>query len=140
MNSSIIRISSAMCGVVFLISSCATPPDKIEAAYVSPIQYEDYTCDQIKAEAGRVSDRAAHSLGIQQKKAKNDAVKTGVAIVLFWPAVFFIDGKGANESEVARLKGEMETLEKVSIQKDCGIEFQRVEPIEPPKKTPKHLT
>lgn len=110
-----------------LLASCATPPDKIEAAYVSPIQYESYTCEQIAAEAGRVSDRAAQALGIQQKKAQGDAVKVGVALVLFWPAALFVDGKGANESEVARLKGEMDTLEKVSIQKNCGIEFQRPE-------------
>lgn len=111
-----------------LLTSCATPPDKIEAAYVSPIQYENYTCEQIAAEAGRVSDRAAQALGVQKKKAQGDAVKVGVALVLFWPAALFVDGKGANESEVARLKGEMDTLEKVSIQKDCGIEFQRPEP------------
>ena len=110
-----------------LLESCATPPDKIEAAYVSPIQYESYTCEQIAAEAGRVSDRAAQALGVQQKKAQGDAVKVGVALVLFWPAALFVDGKGANESEVARLKGEMDTLEKVSIQKNCGIEFQRPE-------------
>jgi hypothetical protein len=110
-----------------LLASCATPPDKIEAAYVSPIQYESYTCEQIAAEAGRVSDRAAQALGVQQKKAQGDAVKVGVALVLFWPAALFVDGKGANESEVARLKGEMDTLEKVSIQKNCGIEFQRPE-------------
>lgn len=110
-----------------LLASCATPPDKIEAAYVSPIQYENYTCEQIAAEAGRVSDRALQALGAQKKKAQNDAVKVGVALVLFWPAALFVDGKGANESEVARLKGEMETLEKVSIQKECGIQFQRPE-------------
>ncbi len=112
---------------VGLLASCATPPDKIEAAYVSPIQYENYTCDQISAEAARVSDRAAQALGVQKKKSQGDAVKVGVALILFWPAALFVDGKGANESEVARLKGEMDTLEKVSIQKECGIQFQRPE-------------
>lgn len=110
-----------------LLASCATPPDKIEAAYVSPIQYDNYSCDQIASEAGRVSDRASQALGTQKKKAQGDAVKVGVGIVLFWPALLFVDGKGANESEIARLKGEMDTLEKVSIQKECGIQFRRPE-------------
>jgi hypothetical protein len=115
-----------------ILGGCATPPDKIEAAYVSPITYQEYTCDQIGQEAARVSDRAAQSLGVQQKKAQNDAVKVGVGIVLFWPALLFVDGKGANETEVARLKGQMDALEQVSIQKNCGIQFQRPEP---PKNT-----
>lgn len=121
------KITSITLGSLLLLGACATPPDKIDAAYVSPIQYEDYTCEQIAAEAGRVSDRAAQALGVQKKKAQGDAVKVGVALILFWPAALFVDGKGANESEVARLKGEMDTLEKVSIQKECGIQFQRPE-------------
>ena len=124
------KLSNCVFASALVLGACATPPEKIEAAYVSPIQYENYTCEQIAAEAGRVSDRAAQALGIQKKKAQGDAVKVGVALVLFWPAALFVDGKSANESEVARLKGEMDTLEKVSIQKNCGIEFQRPEPPE----------
>ena len=117
-------ISTALAALMLFVAGCATPPDKIETAYVSPLQYENYTCEQIQAEALRVSDRAAHAMGIQKKKAKNDAVKVGVALVIFWPAALFVAGKGANEHEVARLKGEIEALEKVSIQKECGIQFQ----------------
>ena len=112
-----------VCGVT--ISSCATAPDKIQASYVSPLAYESYNCNQLSQEAERISYRAADATGVQHKKAKNDAVATGVALILFWPALFFIKGKGASESEVARLKGEMEAVEKVSIQKDCNIQFRR---------------
>ena len=107
-------------------SSCATAPDKIEASYVSPLAYERYNCDQLSQEAERLSYRAADATGAQRKKAKNDAVATGVALVLFWPALFFIKGKGdASESEIARLKGKMEAIEKVSIQKSCNIQFRQ---------------
>lgn len=123
---------AALGAVGVLFGACATPPDKIEAAYVSPLTYENYSCEQIGQEAARVSDRAAQALGIQKKKADGDAVKMGVGLVLFWPALLFVDGKGANEHEVARLKGEMDALEKVSVQKGCGYEFQR--PV-PPKNT-----
>ena len=120
-------ITAVACASTMVLGACATPPDKIEAAYVSPITYESYTCEQIGQEAARVSDRAAQALGVQKKKATGDAVKVGVALVLFWPAALFVSGKGSNESEVARLKGEMDTLEKVSIQKNCGIQFQQPE-------------
>ncbi|MGB7285409.1 MAG: hypothetical protein WBC71_00590 [Salaquimonas sp.] len=111
--------------LVGMLSACASKPKDIEAAYVSPLNYEPYTCDQLSLEAQRVSARAAEATGAQQKKASNDAVAVGVGLVLFWPALFFIKGNGAKEAELARLKGEMETIEKVSIQKNCGFDFQR---------------
>lgn len=120
--------STLIISTTLAVAGCATPPDKIEASYVSPIQYENYTCEQIGQEATRVSERASQALGVQKKKAQSDAVKVGVALVLFWPAALFVSGKGANETEVARLKGEMDTLQKVAIQKECGIEFQQPEP------------
>lgn len=108
-----------------LISSCATKPDKIEAAYVSPLGYNGYTCDQLSQEAARVSQNAAKAVGAQDKKAKNDAATVGIGLILFWPALLFVKGSGTTEAEVARLKGEMETIKQVSIQKQCGFEFQQ---------------
>jgi len=112
-----------MSGGIF-ISSCASKPEDIAPTYVSPLQYEQYTCDQLGAEAARLSGRAAEISGVQQKKASGDAVAMGVSLILFWPAIFFIKGKGATESEVARLKGEMEAVERAAIQKNCGFEFR----------------
>mgnify|MGYP005871194703 CR=1 FL=1 len=106
------------------LSACAQKAEKISPAYVSPLTYQDYSCKQIAAEASRVSGRAAELAGVQDKQAKNDAVATGVALVLLWPAAFFIKGDKGTATELARLKGELETLEKVSIQKKCGIEFR----------------
>lgn len=119
----IIKIATAISFAVS-VTACASKPKDIEASYVSPLTYEPYTCEQLAAEAQRISARAAEASGVQQKKAQGDAVAVGVALVLFWPAVFFVKGKGANEAEVARLKGEMEAIEKVSIQKNCGFQFQ----------------
>jgi hypothetical protein len=63
--------------------------------------------------------------GVQNKKASDDAVATGVAIVLFWPAAFFIKGDQETAGELARLKGELDALEQTSIQKNCGIVFKK---------------
>jgi len=43
------------------------------------------------------------------------------AVVIFWPAAFFVKGDGQNAAELARLKGEFEALEKVSIEKNCNL-------------------
>jgi hypothetical protein len=112
-------------GVSLVLVGCASSASNIEAAYVSPMNYESYSCAQLEQEAERVSQRAIEVTGRQNERATRDAVATGVGIVLFWPALFFVRGDGAQAAEVARLKGEMETIEKVSIQKNCAINFQR---------------
>jgi hypothetical protein len=117
------RVGLLLCVVSCV--GCASSSNDIQPQYVSPIQYQHLSCSQIGAEAQRISRRVAEVSGVQDEKANGDAVATGVALVLFWPAAFFIKGDGATAAELGRLKGEFEALEKVSIQKGCGIRFQR---------------
>lgn len=116
-------IAFTLSGLVSL-AGCAEKSDKITAAYISPLQYQSYSCGQIQAEAQRVSGRVAEIAGVQDKQANNDAVATGVALVLFWPAAFFIGGNKENAGQLSRLKGEIDALEQANIQKKCGIEFR----------------
>lgn len=109
----------------FSLSACADSSSEIAATYISPLQYQSFTCPQLAEEARRVSSRAAELSGVQDKKATNDAVVTGVAIVLFWPAAFFIGGNKETRAQLSRLKGELEAIEQASIRKNCGIEFKK---------------
>lgn len=106
------------------LAGCAQKSEDVQGAYVSPMMYQSYNCKQIEQEARRVSARTAQIAGVQDKKASNDAVATGVALVLFWPAAFFIGGNKENAAELGRLKGELEALEKISIEKRCNITFR----------------
>lgn len=108
-----------------LLVGCATRAENISAAYVSPIQYQSYTCQQLQEEAARVSARAMVASGAQDQKANNDAVATGVGVILFWPALFFIKGDAASAQEIAQLKGDMDAVEQANIQKKCGLQLQR---------------
>ncbi len=105
--------------------ACASYSEKVAATYVSPIIYENLTCRQIAEESARVSRRAAEAAGVQDSQATKDSVVTGVAIVVFWPAAFFVGGDKGNAAELARLKGEMDALEQTSIKKNCGIQFRQ---------------
>lgn len=107
------------------LAACAKSADQVTAAYVSPITFQTYTCHQLAEEAERVSARAVVLTGAQNKQATSDAVATTVAVVIFWPAAFMVGGDNAQTAELARLKGEMETIEQVSIQKKCGIVFEK---------------
>ncbi len=111
-------------------SGCAQKSDKINAAYVSPVAYQSFSCRQLSEEAQRVSSRASQMMGVQNKQAEQYAVATGVALVLFWPAAFFIKGNKGNAAEVSRLKGEMEAIEKALIKKGCKIQFAEMTPKE----------
>jgi hypothetical protein len=108
-----------------LLAACASSSDAIKPAYISPLQYQGLTCQQIGGEMERVSRRASEVAGVQDSNKTTDAWVTGATIVLFWPAAFFIKGDGPTAAELARLKGEFEALEQVSIQKNCNMRVQK---------------
>lgn len=107
------------------LSMCASRSSDIAATYVSPLAYSNLNCRQIGQEAERVSARAAQVAGVQDSKATGDAVATGVGVVLFWPALFFIRGDSTTGAELGRLKGEMDAIERAAIEKRCNISFRR---------------
>jgi hypothetical protein len=105
------------------LAACASAPKDIAPAYVSTGLYENLSCTQLRAEAEAVSARAIAASGQQEKNRSQDVGMTTVAVVLFWPAAFFMKGDGAAAAEVARLKGEMQAIEQVNRIKNCGITF-----------------
>jgi len=121
-------VIAAACSAAIVLSGCAQQSSKIEAARVSTVGYDKLSCNQIKTEAQKVALRAGELTGEQNKAATNDAVATGVALVVFWPAVFLIRGNKTKAAELSRLKGELEALEAVSEKKKCGIVFQKEAP------------
>lgn len=104
------------------LGACAHSSDEIGAQYVSSIQYANYDCQQIAAEEQRVAARVSQLKGEVDSNATGDTVATTVGVILFWPALFFIDGDGPEANEYARLKGEHEALQKASIEKKCGMQ------------------
>jgi hypothetical protein len=62
--------------------------------------------------------------GAQDQKRSNDALATAAAVVVFWPAAFFVGGNGQTAAELGQLKGQMAAIEQASIAKKCAIQFQ----------------
>ena len=123
-NTRMIKAVSTLLILTFL-AACAKQPDKISASYVSPLQYQGYTCNQIDLELTRVTKAVAEVTGQQQKEADKDAVAMGVGLILFWPALFFLIGEDKKE-ELARLKGEYQALQDIAKQKECKKEEIKV--------------
>ena len=107
------------------ISACAPNASEIAPTYVSPLAFADYSCSQLSQEAQRVSAAVATATNQQNQAAQDDAAATAIALVLFWPAAFMINGDNGNSAELARLRGEMTAIEQANIQRNCGIQFER---------------
>ncbi len=107
-------------GTSMLLASCATSPDKVSAQYVSPLQYQSYSCEQIAEELSRVNVRVSEVAGVQQRESNKDKIKMGVGLVIFWPALFLLATDGDKKQELGRLKGEYDALESQANTKNCS--------------------
>lgn len=112
------QLCALLLSVGLVISGCASRPESIESAYVSPLEYQDYSCSQLGQELRRIGRKVQEVAGDQSGQATGDAVAMGVGLVIFWPALFFLIGDDRAE-ELARLKGESEAVEQAAIAKDC---------------------
>jgi hypothetical protein len=118
-------------GIVALgaaLGGCASSAADITPAYVSPVIYQQYTCVQLAQEAQAVSTRAAALSGAQDHQRTNDGLATAAAVVVFWPAAFFVGGDKQTAAELAQMKGQMVAVEQASIAKKCNIQFQGQRP------------
>jgi hypothetical protein len=120
-NLGIVVLSAALCG-------CATSSAEITPAYVSPVMFQGYTCQQLALEAQALSTRAATLSGVQDSQRTKDQWTTAAAVVVFWPAAFLVSGDKQTAAELAQIKGQMVAVEQASIAKNCNIKFQNRPP------------
>jgi len=114
-------------GIVVLgaaLAGCASSSADITPTYVSPMLYQSYNCQQLGLEAQSVSARAAALSGAQDSQRTKDTIATTAAVIIFWPAAFFVGGDKQTAAELAQMKGQMVSIEQASIAKKCNIQFQ----------------
>ena len=120
-------ITGALCAAVLLgataLGGCASSTGGIEPAHVSSSKYSGYSCSRLRRESTRISNRAQTIAGKVDKRASNDAIAMGVALVVFWPAAFLVKGDGPEADEYAELLGERRAIEKAAKRKGCKIKF-----------------
>ena len=127
MKSLMLIIVSLFVGFLLLTGGCAKDSGKIAAAYVSPLEYQDYNCSQLGGELSRVGRRVQEISGMQDEEAGEDAWVMGIGMVLFWPSLFFLEGNTGREAELGRLKGEIDAIEQAATLKDCHSLMTRIE-------------
>jgi len=108
----------SVCSAMTLVG-CAKPPQKIEAAYQSPVIYKHLSCREIIKERNTVVAKVNEATGQQKKNSTNDAVAMGVGLVLFWPSLFFIRSGKQVDGQLAAYKGQYDALTAAGEQKGC---------------------
>ena len=118
--SSITRKSVAALSIAaVLLPGCASRPDNVVASHVSSSRYADRTCKSLARELDEVQDALRAQSAKLNDKATQDAVVTGVGVILFWPVLFALGNNAGLEGDVARLKGEEQAIRKQMREADC---------------------
>lgn len=104
---------------IALATGCSTAPDKISPQYVSPEKYAGLSCQQIQNNVNDVDRRVSAMHDKLRKERNKDNAATAIGLILFWPALFFIDGDSPDANTYARLKGEAEALTEAQYRKGC---------------------
>lgn len=108
---------------IICLNGCASKSSDIPATYISPNEYASYSCPTLESEMRDISRRVGVITGQVDKEASNDSWQMGIGLVLFWPALFFLEGgDGALQAEYALLKGKYEAVTTQHKSKNCEQE------------------
>ena len=105
----------------FLLASCASGSRDIPSASISPLQYQNFTCNQLIDEGKRLQSKAFELAGHIDKAAENDKTTAGLSILFFPPAAFALGGNKAQEAEYSRVKGEHEAVQRNLSARNCSL-------------------
>ena len=102
----------------FLVGCAIAPKATREyvATYVSPLKYKDYTCERIAVEVPpRVKEASELRYKLDRDTGDDDY---GLLLFLFLPMQANF---GYPAAQYSQLKGELEALKQVAIQKGCSF-------------------
>ena len=119
MNTRFARSTIAVTAAALLLPACATRPENVAASHVSSSRYSERTCKSLVRELDEVQDALRAQSGKLNDKATQDAVVTGVGVILFWPVLFALGNNAGLEGDVARLKGEEQAIRRQMREQEC---------------------
>lgn len=124
-----LKKTAALTALCILVSGCATSSKDLSAAYIHPLKFKFHDCEQLAMEAHRVAGRAREVAPRVDQAANNDAILTGVGMVLFWPALLFLGRNEAQEAEYSYLKGQADAIQEAGIARKCPGFMDRPAPV-----------
>lgn len=119
--------SLGLAAALALSFGCASKPANIPPTYVSEMSYMNYTCEQLGQEQSRLVAALATESTAQLEARSNDTV----GVIFLGLPVSSLSGSN-RAPQIARLKGELEALQKAAILKNCSLP-KVVDPAQPTK-------
>lgn len=116
---SVFAASLAISAVV--LSGCAQPPDQVAASYVSPSTYKGQSCKQLMNERNEIVGLVNNLTAEQKEAATTDAVATGVALLVFWPAAIALAATKDNADALASAKGNYDAITAQMKSQGCAL-------------------
>ena len=114
-------VAFGVCAILFSACSDAKKSSEVTAAYVPSATYTSMSCNNLRAEDARLRRTVADLAVNVDKEYRNDKSMEAVTWILFWPAVFAMDGNDAEASRLAQAKGEAEAIRAAMISKNCKM-------------------
>jgi len=109
---------------LLLLQACATSPQHIAGDYISEDKYKGHSCSQLEKKVASLKRKEQMLYDALDRTAQNDKIQTAVGMLLFWPALLFLEGgDGAEAEKYAAIKGELDAIGIVSESKSCDIDF-----------------
>ena len=97
---------------------CAANPESIAPAYVSYVTYQSWTCRQLAEEQSRLIAALSSASDAQRTARANDTM----GVILLGLPVSSLSGSN-QASNVARLKGELDAVQKAMTVKGCSAKI-----------------
>jgi len=115
------RIAHTISGVIVatMLSACAPSSLQTSPRYISNLQYQHYSCDQIRSEMIRIGEEVASHSRQQNIAARDDAILMAIGLVVFWPALIYIPSNDNQTDELAQLMGEHDALQQTGRNLSC---------------------
>lgn len=106
---------------------CSTHPDEYTGVYSSPLKYKELTCLELASEISFISNKVAGTYSEAKKERYKDVALTTAGVLVFLPALFFLDGDELDLNRYGYLKSELEALQVNAKQKQCDFQFKNKE-------------
>ncbi|AAV95315.1 hypothetical protein KQ247_19125 [Ruegeria pomeroyi] len=119
---------SAILAISGLVAGCAQQPNQVAASYVSPSTYDGRSCANLLQERNEIVGRVNQLTSEQKEAATTDAVLTGVALVVFWPAAIGLAATKDNATALSAAKGNYDAITAKMTQKGCALPPEPVAP------------
>jgi hypothetical protein len=101
--------------------SVSSPSSGATNEYMSALNYQKYTCQQLAAEAQATASRALRLARMTSDKHMSKGVREAETVVIRWPD---LSSDALDNTPTANIKTQMLIIEEARIEKQCNIQFE----------------